>query len=144
MAKKLGNDYRLWIESSTPGTYNEIKGQRSLRYTRQSASIDISDKNNSPYGLTAPGLFTLAVTCDGILDLPDVNGFERLNTQFKAQTATKFQIRRGGSSGATPADVVLEGTFYALSLDQGYGQNEASDWSLSLGAASAPTVDTLL
>jgi hypothetical protein len=34
VAKKLGNDYRLWIESATPGTYNMIKGQQDLSINR--------------------------------------------------------------------------------------------------------------
>ena len=56
MAKKLGNDYRLWIESATPGTFNEIKGGTSLKINRQASTIDTSTKDDFPYGTQAPGL----------------------------------------------------------------------------------------
>jgi predicted secreted protein len=144
MAIGLGNNYRLWIESVTPGTYNILKGQQSLSYGRTANTIDISTKDNSPYAAAAPGLFDLSVTLDGIADLPDTTGFTRLETQFKAQTATKFQIRRAGASGATPTDVVLEGTFFALDLSIDYAQNDAVKYKLALSAASAPTIDALL
>jgi predicted secreted protein len=101
MAKKLGNDYRLWIESSTPGTYNQILGQQSLSYSRSSNQIDVSDKNNSPYALTAAGLFDVSISLEGLADLPDATGFTLLETKFLAQTAWKFQIRKAGSAALT-------------------------------------------
>lgn len=143
MAKKLGNDYRLWIESATPGTYNEIKGQQTMQYDRSSETINMSDKNNSPYALTAPGLFNVTLSVDGIADLPDANGFTLLETTFKLQASKKFQIRKGGSAGATPADVVFEGLMNILSLPITYGQNDAVKYKTSLGCAAAPTTDAL-
>lgn len=61
MAKKLGNDYRLWIEGSTPGTYAEIKGGTTLKISRQAGQIDTSTKDDFPYGSQAPGLRTLTI-----------------------------------------------------------------------------------
>lgn len=144
MAVTLGNNYRLWIESATAGTYNEILGQRGVDRTRSSGTIDVGDKNNAPYGLTAPGTFDLTITSDGVVNVPDTNGLERLNTQFLAQTATKFQIRKDGSLGATPADVEFEGLCYILELSISSPRNGERTWSVRLGLAAAPTVDTLL
>jgi predicted secreted protein len=143
MGKKLGNDYRLWIESAVAGTYNEIKGQQSLTYDRASESINTSDKNNSPYATSAPGLFNITLSLDGVADLPDTTGFTLLETTFKAQASKKFQIRKGGSAGATPADVVFEGLMNILSLPITFGQNDVVKYKTSLGCAAAPTTDAL-
>jgi len=142
MATKLGNDYRLWVESTTLGTYNLVLGQQSLAYGRKANTIDISTKDNTPYASSAPGLFDVSVTLDGIADLPDTTGFTRVETQFKAQTATKFQIRKGGTSG-TDSDKVLAATFYILDFSVDFAQNDAVKYKLALGLASAPTTDAL-
>lgn len=142
MATKLGNDYRLWVESTTPGTYNLVLGQQSLSYGRTANTIDISTKDNTPYAASAPGLFDVSVTLDGIADLPDTTGFTRVETLFKAQTATKFQIRKGGAAGAD-ADKVLAATFYILDFSVDFAQNDAVKYKLALGLASAPTTDAL-
>lgn len=142
MAKKLGNDYRLWIESTSSGTYNQIAGQQSLQYTRTANPIDTSTKDNFPYATTAAGLFEVGITLEGIADLPDTNGYTRAETQFKAGTATKFQIRKGGSS-ASSSDAIFEGTMNILELSPNFGQNDSLKYTLRLGAASAPTTDAL-
>lgn len=144
MAVTLGNNYRLWIESTTADVYNEILGQRGVERTRSSETIDVGDKNSSPYALTAPGTFALTISAEGIVNVPDTNGLERLNTQFLAQTVTKFQIRKDGSAGATPADVEFEGLCYILELSISSPRNDARTWSVSLGLAAAPTIDTVL
>ncbi len=143
MSKKLGNNYRLWIESATPGTYNEIKGQQSLSTSRASNQIDISDKNNAPYALSAAGLFDYGITLEGLADLPDANGFTLMDTRFKAQTSTNVQIRKGGSTGASPADVVFEGLLNILELSINYPQNGGVSYSAKFGLAQAPTTDNL-
>lgn len=142
MAKKLGNDYRLWIESATPGTYNQIAGQQSLSYSRSSQQIDVSDKNNSPYALSAAGLFDVQVSLEGLADLPDATGYTLLETKFLAQTSWKFQIRKGGSSGSG-TDVVWAATCNILELSNEFAQNGAVKYTTKLGLASAPTTDAL-
>ncbi len=140
MAKKLGNNYRLYIQSATPGTYNVIAGQQDLSYDRKSNQIDTSDKNNAPYGTSAAGLFDISVKLDGIADLPDANGFTRAETLFKAQTAEKFQIRK------TPfgnSDQIFECVCNMVEFSINYGQNDVVKYSLGLAPDSAPTVDAL-
>jgi hypothetical protein len=143
MAKLLGNDYRLWIESSTPGTYNEIKGQQSLTINRQSAQIDTSTKDDFPYGTNAPGLRSLTVDFEMIPNLPDANGFTRFETQSKTSAAIGFQIRKGGAAGADPADVVFEADMYIGNYNSTMGQNDAVKATSNLTLASPPTVDEL-
>jgi hypothetical protein len=114
VAKKLGNDYRLWIESATPGTYNMIKGQQDLSINRNGATIDTSSKDDFPYGTSAPGLRSLSIPFALIPDLPDATGYTRLETQALAATAqaVNFQIRKGGTTGNGTTDLVFQCSMY--------------------------------
>jgi len=144
VAKKLGNDYRLWIESVTPGTFNEVKGGQDLSVTRNGATIDTSTKDDFPYGTSAPGLRQLSIAASVIPNLPDATGYTRLETQAQAtsSTAINFQIRKGGSAGSG-TDVVLQGSFYITDFNTSYGQNDAVKATFTLVAAAAPTTDVL-
>lgn len=144
MAKLLGNDYRMWIESTTPGTYNQIAGQQTLSTSRASQQIDISDKNNSPYALSTGGLLDYSITLEGLADLPDANGFTLLETKFLAQDPWMFQVRKDGNSGADPADVVFKGSLNILELSVSYPQNGAVSYTARFGLNAAPDVDALL
>lgn len=142
MAKLLGNNYRLWIESATTGTYNMITGQQSLSYTRKANTIDTAAKDDFPYATVSAGLFDISVSLDGIATLPDANGFTLAETNFKSQTAKNFQIRKGGSSG-TSGDAVWTASCNILDMSIDYGQNEGAKYKLELGIASAPSTDAL-
>lgn len=145
MAKKLGNDYRLWIESSTPGTFNEILGNQDLSINRDGGTIDTSTKSDFPYGTQAPGLRTTSIQASFVPDLPDATGYTRLESLANAAVATPFnvQIRKGGTAGADPADVVFEGSVYATQMNHGMGQNAPVTFSTTLVLAAAPTTDLL-
>jgi hypothetical protein len=145
MAKKLGNDYRMWIESTTPGTYNEILGNQSLSISRSGQTIDTSTKSDFPYGTAAAGLRSLSIAAGFIPDLPDADGYGRLMDLVRSTTLSTvaIQIRKGGSSGADPADVVFECDMYVTQDDNDHGQNSPVTASLTFVAAAAPTVDEL-
>jgi len=143
MGKKLGNDYRLWIESAVAGTYNEIKGQQNLKVNRKAGSIDTSCKDDFPYGTEAPGLRSISIDFELYPNLPDASGYTRFESMFQAGTATKFQIRKGGSTGATPADVVFEALMNIASNDSDFGKNDVVKAAGQLTLAAAPTIDTL-
>lgn len=142
MAKKLGNDYRLWIESATAGTYNEIKGQTALKINRQASSIDTSTKDDYPYGTQAPGLKTLTIDVELFPNLPDANGFTRFETLAAGTAAVNFQIRKGGSAGAS-GDVVFAASMYIGNLDTDFGKNDVVKSTAQLSLATAPTTDAL-
>lgn len=144
MAKKLGNDYRLWVESATPGTYNEVKGGQDLAVNRQGGTIDTSTKSDFPYGTAAAGSRSVSIPFSLIPDLPDANGYTRLKSQALLATGASFnvQIRKGGSSGGG-GDVVFECAVHCTDLNESFGQNDAVKASGTLVAAAAPTVDTL-
>jgi predicted secreted protein len=140
MAAKLGNDRKLFIQSSVAGTYNEIKGQGSLKRGQRAGSIDISDKNTAPYGKVAPGNFDVSVTMSGIVDLPDANGIERVYDKFKTRATELYEVRK---SPFAPADVVFRAEMYVLGCDLDDPKDGASSYDLSLGLAAAPSIDLL-
>ncbi len=144
MAKKLGNDYLLWVESAVAGTYNLVKGQQSLSITRDAGSIDTSTKDDAGYGTSAPGLKSLKISLDMIPNLPDANGYTRLETLCSATPAAPFnaQIRKGGATGGT-GDVVFAGSVYGNISSSEFGQNDAVKAKAEFTAAAAPTTDSL-
>lgn len=145
MGKKLANDYRLWIESSTPGTYNMIKGQQNLSVNESGGTIDTTTKDDFPYGTAAPGTRSVSISFSCLPDLPDANGWTRFEMLAGSATATAFkiQIRKGGASGATPADVVFEGSVYITEKNLSFDLNSAVPATGTFVSASAPTINTL-
>lgn len=145
MAKKLGNDYRLWIEGSTPGTYAEVKGNQTLSITRSAQLIDTSGKSDFPYSTQAAGMRTCEIAASFVPDLPDANGFTTLETAALATSgaSVNFQIRKGGSSGATPGDVVFKAGMYITDWNTDFGMNSAVKADCKLVIAGAPTTDAL-
>lgn len=144
MAKGLGNNYRLWLESTTPGTYNEVKGGQDLSINRNGSTIDTSTKDDFPYGTQAPGLRSVSIPFSLIPNLPDANGYTRLETLVNATSATPFniQIRKGGSAGGG-GDVVFQSSVYCTDWNSSYGQNDALKVTGTLISAAAPTTDVL-
>lgn len=144
MAKGLGNNYYLWLESSTPGTYNYIKGQRNLKRSNSSGKIDTSSKETFPYGTSAPGARDVALSLDIVPDLPDTNGYTRLETLCNAAVPSPFniQIRKGGTAGAG-GDVVFAASMYGNLSGHDFPQNGAVGVTLELSLAAAPTTDVL-
>ena len=144
MAKGLGNNYRLWLETTTPGTYAQILGGQNLAISRSGAVIDTSTKDDYPYGSQAPGLKQVQIQCEFIPNLPDATGYTRLETLINATTPAPFnvQIRKGGAAGAG-TDVVFQGSMYGTSLNHSLNQNDSAKVSVTLVSASAPTTDVM-
>lgn len=144
MAKKLGNDHMVWIESATAGTYTVIRGQQGCTINRTSGSIDLSTKDDGGYGSSAPGLRSLSIDLSILPNLPDALGYTRLETLANAATPApiNIQIRKGGLAGAT-GDVVFAGPVYANLDSTGFDQNAAVAVKTTFTGAGAPTTDTL-
>ena len=143
MAKGLGNNYRLWIESSTAGTYNEIKGGQDLSVTRNGSTIDLSAKSDFPYAAQGPGARAVSISATFLPDLPDALGYTRLETLANATTAAPFnvQVRKGGSAGVT-GDTVFQCSVYCTDLNDSFGVNAGVTKQCTFVAAAAPTIDT--
>jgi predicted secreted protein len=144
MAKKLGNDYLVWVEATPAGTFNLVKGQQSVSISRDAASIDTTTKDDSGYGTSAPGLKSLKLSLDTIPNLPDASGYTRLETLCSASPQAPFniQIRKGGATGAA-GDVVFAGLVYGNITSTEFGQNDAVKAKVEFSAAAAPTTDVL-
>jgi hypothetical protein len=143
MAKKLGKDYLLWIESSTPGTFNYIKGQQELEYSESAGSVDTTTKDDFPYSTSAPGSRGITIDFSCIPDLPDSTGYTRLETVAASATPQiKIEIRKGGTSGSG-SDAVFAGTVNIASktTSAGNGNPVGSKWQLT--NAGAPTTNAL-
>lgn len=143
MAKKLGNDYLLWVKGDADA-YAVVKGQQSLSISRDAGSIDTSTKDDAGYGTSAPGLKSLKISLDMLPNLPDANGYTALETKCNAAPAEPFdvQIRKGGAA-ATEADVVFEGSVYGNISSTEFGQNDAVKAKAEFSAAAAPVKDVL-
>jgi predicted secreted protein len=144
VAKKLANDYRLWIDGGA-GTYAMIKGQQDLSLSRNAQQIDTTSKDDYPYGTSAPGNRQLSINASIIPDLPDASGYTRLETVANASspTACNFQIRKNGATGNNTTDVVFTGSMYITDFNDDFGQNAPVKKSFTLVAAAAPTLDVL-
>lgn len=145
MAKKLSNDYRLWIESATPGTYTMIKGQQSLSISRSGGTIDTTTKDEFPYGSSGPGPRSISIPFGLIPDLPDANGYTRFESLAAAAVATPFnvEIRKGGSAGNGTTDVVFRCSVYCNDHNTNLDQNTPVKTTGTLVNAAAPSVDVL-
>lgn len=144
MAKKLGNEYRLWIETAVADTYGEIKGQTSMKVNRQAGNIDTSSKEDFPYGTASPGARAITIDVELFPNLPDVN-YTRLETKSQAspQEPVKFQIRKNGSAGSDSDDVVFESLLNIGNFDTDFPMNGVVKNTMQLTLAEKPTIDAL-
>ena len=145
MGKRLANDRRVWIESATPGTYNMVKGNQNLRINRSSGTIDGTSKDDFPFNINLPGNRNHSVAASFMPDLPDANGYERLQTLARASTPTAIgvQIRKGAAAGVAPGDVEYECSMYVTEDNTSADQNTVVGNDFTLVPAAAPTVDLL-
>lgn len=145
MAKSFGKDDLLWIESATPGTYNAPKGQGDLKMSRSRDKVDLSDKTSSGYKLSGYALADLTLTVDIQPDLPDANGFTRLETAAKQAVAAPInvQIRRNGLTASATTDVLFQASMYPTITDQSSPTSGVRTTSFEFGLAAAPSVDTI-
>jgi predicted secreted protein len=136
VAKRLGRNCKLLIESATPGTFNAISGNVNLSVSRSSDTIDTSTKDDFPYGSQASGLQKVSITATFRPDLPDANGYDRLVTQIGTGNPFNVQIKDG-------ATVVFQGSVYSTARGNDLNVNDPGEVSLTLVAAAAPTTDLL-
>jgi predicted secreted protein len=143
MGKGLGNDYLLWVESTTPGTFNLVKGQQGGTVNRNAAEVDLSTKDDDGYGSSASGLRKWSIDLTVLPNLPDATGYTRIESLSNASPSAPFkiEIRKGGKTGAT-GDVVFAGRVYGNLDSTGFDQDAGVGVKLTLRGDGAPTVDT--
>ena len=134
MATKDGNDYRLYIESSTPDTYNIIAGQRSCTKSGNRSVFDKSSKT-STYAFKGVGIKEIGITCEGVLDLPDANGFTRMESLWISGAAEKYRVQLDGST------TVWEAEMKVSKLDVSPPFNGEVTYSIELVLTANPVTD---
>lgn len=140
MAKKLGSNYRLFVQSAVAGTFNQPTGQGNLTVNRSKGFSSNATKDTEGYDTQQPGLKTLSISQALVPDLPDANGYTRMETLDKSDATEVYQIRKK-PFGTT--DVVFECSMYTGLDNTGFNQGESVSAGVTLTPAAAPTVDTL-
>ncbi|MDO7843453.1 phage tail tube protein [Sphingomonas immobilis] len=140
MAKKLGNNYRLFVQSATPDTFNQPAGQGNLSIQRGKNFSSNATKDQGGVDTQQPGLRTISLKQDLIPDLPDANGYTRMETLDQSNATEKYQIRK---SPFAVGDVVFECLMYTSLDNQDFNQGESVKVGVTLAPAAQPTVDAL-
>jgi len=140
MAKKLGSDYRLFVQSTVPATFNQPAGQGNLSIDRGKAFSSNATKDQEGVDTQSPGLRTITIKQDLTPDLPDANGYTRIETLDKSNATEVYQIRK---KPFATADVVFECLMYTSLDSTGLDQGASVKTPLTLQPAAQPTVDAL-
>ncbi|MDN4633846.1 hypothetical protein QCD71_20195 [Sphingomonas sp. PsM26] len=140
MAKKLGSDYRLFVQSSTAGTFNQPAGQGNLSIDRGKAFSSNATKDQEGVDTQSPGLRTITIKQDLTPDLPDANGYTRIETLDKSNATEVYQIRK---KPFATGDIVFECLMYTSIDSTGLDQGASVKSPLTLQPAAQPTVDAL-
>jgi predicted secreted protein len=144
MGKKLGNDYLPWVPNIAGDTFNIVKGNTTLSRTRSASTIDTSSKEDFPYSTQGSGSRTVSISAAFRPNLPDADGFARLETLANGDEPFMLQIRKGGVAGADPADVVFEGLVNVTDFSDSFGQNAVVEATCTFVIAEKPLIDKLL
>lgn len=140
MAKKLGSDYRLFVQSAVAGTFNQPAGQGNLTVNRSKNFSSSATKDTEGVDTQTPGLRTLSLNQAIIPNLPDPDGYTRMETLDKSNAVETYQIRKKPFAAA---DVVFECKMYTALDNTGFEQGNSVSAGVVLQPAENPTVDTL-
>lgn len=138
MAKKLGSDYRLFVQSTTTGTFNQPLGQGNLTINRSKAFTSSATKDNEGVDTQIPGLRQVSIKQDMIPNVPDSTGYTRMETLDKSNAAEIYQIRKKPFASG---DVVFECLMYTGLDNSEYNQGDSAKVGVTLQPADQPTVD---
>jgi len=141
MAVLLGNAYLAWFETATADTFAALKGQGTYSETRSQPKIDTSDKTTTGYSTGAYGNTEYEGSLDVRVNLPDPV-YTRIETMSQSQTPIKFQIRKGGASGAN-GDAIFSALVNVSITSRSFNKDGTVDAKISVALAAAPTVDAL-
>lgn len=135
MAKKLGSEYRLWVKAASGDTFGLLKGETTLKVSRQRSGVAAATKDDWPHEPELPGGMKITITVECLPDLPDTAGYARMEALFAGDVPGEIQIRKGGVDGAAPADVVFHAMMNVSGNDTDTNRAETSkaNWALSLG-----------
>jgi predicted secreted protein len=119
-----------------------VKGQQDMSFAMSASETNITTKATYPYATAQGGLISISISVNGIADLPDANGYERLFDHLKSGTAIGIQIRKDGSAG-DDADAVFECSMMVSETPHEAPLDGVLTYSLKLVPNAAPTVNDL-
>jgi predicted secreted protein len=137
MPKLSANDYRLRVDSSSPGTFAEVAGQISVTIDRGEVNFSNIDKA-STVETTLRAMRNFAVSLEYRPDLPDANGHGRLEAIYASGASTVIQVVKVG----TPT-VVFSCPMRVSAFNFGSPLNDVNTINVTLTPTAAPTVDAL-
>lgn len=136
MAKRKGNNCKLKVESSTPGTFNAIVGQQTLSWEHSLSSQDTTTKDDNSWGSSISALQSITFNLGLIPDLPDANGYDRLRTLILARDPFNVQVVDG-------ATVIFEGAVTPTGRSGNLDVNDVGKASCTLITSGAPVTNEL-
>lgn len=138
MPKLSANDYRVRVDSATPGTFTEVAGQISVTVDRGEVSFSTIDKA-STVEVTGRAMRTYGLSLEYRPDLPDASGHGRLETIFTSGAATNIQVVKIG----TPT-VVFQCAMRVSAMNTGTPINDVNSVNVTFVPTAAPTTDALV
>ncbi|WP_294328385.1 hypothetical protein [uncultured Sphingomonas sp.] len=138
--KKLGSDYRLFLQTATAGTFVQPAGQGNLGIQRGKGFNSSATKDTEGVDTQTPGLRTISLKQDITPDLPDAQGYTRMETLDKSNATEIYQIRK---KPYATGDVVFECAMYTALDNTDFNQGESVKAGVTLQPAAQPTVDLL-
>ncbi len=139
MPKLSANNYRVFIDSATPGTPAQLGGQISHTIARGAVSSATIDKA-STVETTARAMRNYQLTTEYKPDLPDANGHGRLETIYASGASTVIQIRKAPFE---TGDVVFACPMRVSAMNGASPLNDTHNTSVTFTPTGAPTTDTL-
>lgn len=141
MGKKLGSDYRLFVQTAVAGTFMQPAGQGNLTINRSKNFSSSATKDTEGVDTQTPGLRTLSINQAIVPNLPDPDGYTRMETLDKSNAVETYQVRK--KPFASPGDIVFECKMYTALDNTGFEQGTSVSAGVQLQPAENPTVDTL-
>jgi predicted secreted protein len=143
MALEQGQNFKLRVaNAASPYTYTLVAGQRGLTREVASQLINLASKSSGIYGEQAPGRSNLVFNINGVRDLPDAAGLERVYALATAlvKLPALFQVVK---TDVSPVKVVYQGSMYVGNFSQSDNDQEGATYSFQLTVAAAPTADDM-
>lgn len=138
MPKINANNLRLFVDNGS-GTFNVVAGQISTNIDRGEVSFATVDKA-STIETSDRAMRNYQITTEIKPDLPDANGYTRIETLYASGAGNAYQVRKAPYG---VGDVVFACTnFRVSSMPSQMQLNDAASGSIVLVPATGATVTT--
>jgi TP901-1 family phage major tail protein len=136
MGSARGVDILLMVESTTPGTFETVAGQRNATFKEENEPIDTTSKLSGGYLEQDYGLGNWGIDCDGVYVTGEA-GLAKLRDAMRQRKLIKCRWWESGSTKAEEGNAILTSREIEAPYD---GE---STYSLELTGTGTPTGVTL-